>query len=77
MDKDCWDICYGYYGYMYVLEGKQVGEQIIVTNQDTSDGLNQWVFSDITPITFHWQNRTSHDGGTTWQVNGELSAKRR
>ena len=75
--KDCWDVCYGYFGYMYVLEGRQVGDQIIVKNIDETNGLNEWVFSDITAQTFHWQNRTSYDNGTTWQVNFELLARRR
>ena len=75
--KGTWDICYSGYGFMNILEAKQVAEQIIATSKDESDGLNQWVFSDITPVTFHWQNRTSYDNGLTWQVNFELFARRR
>ena len=75
--KDAWDICYGGYGFLYMLEAKQVGAQIIVTNKDASDGRNEWVFSDITPASFHWQNRTSYDDGATWHVNFELFARRR
>ena len=76
-EKNTWNICYGLYGTMCILEAKQVGNQIIVENQDNSDGLNQWVFSDITPNSFHWQNRTSYDNGATWRVNGEVFAKRK
>jgi len=76
-DKHVWDICYGGYGYMYVLEARQVGGQIIVANKDDAGGMNQWVFSDITPVSFHWQNRTSYDGGGTWQVNFEVFASKR
>jgi len=75
--KDAWDICYGGCGFMTVLEAKQVGDQIIVTNKDGSDGLNQWIFSDITPNSFHWQNRISQDGGAVWNVYCELYARRR
>jgi len=75
--KDAWDACYGGHGFMHVLTGNQVGDQIIMTNKDKSDGLNQWVFSDVTPTSFHWQNRTSYDDGATWRVNGELFARRR
>jgi len=75
--KNTWDICYGGYGYMTILEARQFGNQIIVTNKDTSDGLNEWVFSDITPTSFHWQNRTSHDNGATWNVNFEVFASKR
>ena len=76
-EKNTWDICYGLYGKMHVLEAKQVGKQIIVENKDTADGYNQWVFSDVTSTSFHWQNRTSYDCGKTWNVNGELFAQKR
>lgn len=75
--KGKWDVCYGYDGMMYVLEAEPVGDDIIITNQDKSDGLNQWIFTDITPTSFHWQNRTKKDGGETWHINGELFATRR
>ena len=75
--KDTWDICYGGYGYMTILEAKQIGNQIIVVNKDDSDGLNQWVFSDIKSTSFHWQNRTSNDNGTTWRVNFEVFASKK
>ena len=76
-EKDTWDICYGGYGFMHILEARQAGEQIIATNKDASGGLNQWVFSDVTPVSFHWQNRTTQDDGATWQVHCELFATRR
>ena len=75
--KDSWDICYCGYGFMHILEAKQVGNQIIAVNKDSSGGLNQWVFSDITLNTFHWQNRTSFDDGHTWRVIFELFARRK
>ena len=75
--KGKWDVCYGYANHMTILEAEQVGETIVLTNQNPSAGVNQWVFSKITPTTFHWQNRTSADSGSTWHVNGELYATRR
>jgi len=75
--KDAWDICYGGYGFMTVLEARQIGNQIIVTNKDDSEGLNQWVFSDITQNSFHWQNRTSTDNGITWSVIFDVFASRK
>ena len=74
---DTWDVCYGLLGKMTVFEAKQVDDQIVVRNKDESDGLNQWVFSDVTPNSFHWQNRISYDGGNTWQVIFELLARRK
>ena len=74
---DAWDMFYGLSGATHILEGKQVGEEIIVTNKSESEGLTHWVFSDITPGSFYWQNRTSYDNGVTWHVNFELSARRK
>jgi len=75
--KDAWDTCYGGYGFMHILEAKQTGNQIIAENKDDSDAINQWVFSDVTHDSFHWQNRTSHDGGASWNVIFELYARRK
>ena len=74
---DTWNMCYGFYGSMTLLEAKQVGEQIIVENKSETDGLTQWVFSDITSNSFHWQNRTSNDDGITWNVIFELYARKK
>jgi len=74
---DTWDMFYGLSGTTHILEGKQVGEQIIVNNKSETDGLTQWVFSDVTTTTFHWQNRTSYNNGATWSINFELYATRR
>ncbi|MDR0462634.1 MAG: hypothetical protein LBG64_00185 [Pseudomonadales bacterium] len=74
---DTWNMCYGLFGEMHLLEAMQIGEQIIVKNKTETEGLAEWVFSDITPNSFHWQNRTSNDDGVTWQVVFELFAKRK
>lgn len=74
---DVWDMFYGLAGATHILEGKQVGEQIIVHNKSESEGLTQWIFSDITPSSFHWQNQTSSDSGESWGVIFELFAHRK
>jgi hypothetical protein len=41
-------------------------------NQETYDGravFVRFVFSDITPKTFHFEQAFSQDGGKTWEVN--------
>jgi len=73
---DAWDMFYGVAGATHILEGRQVGERIVVDNKSETDGKTQWVFSDITARSFNWQNKTSHDDGVTWGVNFELSATR-
>jgi len=76
-DTSCWDCAYGLLGKLHILEAQKVGEQIIVKNKSESDRVTQWVFSDITSNSFHWQNRTSNDNGVTWNVNFELFATRK
>ncbi|MBS6062493.1 hypothetical protein [Criibacterium bergeronii] len=72
-----WDICYACTGKMVRLEAEKIGDEIILTNLDKSNGLNLWVFSDITSNRFHWENKSSFDDGKTWQINGEVYAKRK
>lgn len=36
--------------------------------------IGEW---EIASDTFHWENRTSLDGGKTWMINGEVQAKRK
>lgn len=75
--KEKWDICYTCLGKMVFLEGEQKGEDIVLTNVDRKDCLNQWIFSDILSDSFHWESRTSFDDGKSWIINGELFAKRK
>ena len=62
---------------MVRLEAEKIGDEIILTNLDKSNGLKLWVFSDITSNMFHWENKSSFDDGKTWQINGEVYAKRK
>lgn len=75
-DDNTWNICYTCKNKMVFLIVKEFGEQIILENLDQTCGLNQWVFSDITENSFHWQNKTLLDN-LTWRINGELFAKRK
>ncbi|KYM46585.1 hypothetical protein [Fusobacterium necrophorum] len=75
--KQKWDICYSCSGKMIYLEAEKINEEIILVNQDKTKGINHWIFSEITPNTFHWENKSSLDNGKTWIINGEVFAKRR
>ena len=76
---DAWDMFYGISGAMRIFEGRQVGEQIVAENKGAPADMTQarCVFSDITPSSFRWESLVSHDGGVTWDVKFELSAKRK
>ncbi len=76
-DKQKWDVCYTYDGSMSILEGQVVGSEFIMVKQGTANGITQWLFTDVTPDSFHWMNRTSFDNGSTWKTNGELFASRK
>ncbi|MDO4772806.1 MAG: hypothetical protein Q4A72_04530 [Bacillota bacterium] len=75
--KKKWDICYSCLGKMVYLEAEKISEKIVLVNKSETEFLNHWVFSDITPETFHWESKTSFDGGESWMTNGEAFAKRK
>lgn len=75
--KQKWDICYACLGKMVYLEAEKVEDKIILTNLNNDNGLNLWVFDNISNSNFHWENRTSFDNGKTWITNGEVFAKKR
>lgn len=75
--KQKWDICYTCLGKMVHLEAEKVEDKIILTNLNDNNGVNLWVFDNISDSKFHWENRTSFDNGKTWITNGEVFAKKR
>ena len=76
-NKQKWDICYTCLGKMVYLEAEKVEDKIVLTSISNDKGINLWVFDDISPSKFHWENKTSFDNGKTWITNGEVFAKRR
>lgn len=76
-EKQKWDVCYGCDGKMRVLEAEPVGDDIVLTRKDLTDCINQWMFTEITPVSFHWLSRISTDGGKTWVVDEDVYAIRR
>jgi hypothetical protein len=57
--------------------GRKVNDEIVQEYRDEDGALNQWIFSEITPNSFHWTGRSSHDEGKTWFVETEFFAQRR
>jgi hypothetical protein len=59
------------------MTGRKIGDEI-VQEYRTDDGKRcQWMFTDITPNSFHWINRVSADDGKSWDVRGEFFLRRR
>lgn len=53
-----------------------VGGEIVMESQGEEE-VFRWIFSDITPDSFHWRAVGSPDGGRTWVVAQEMAARRR
>jgi hypothetical protein len=59
------------------MTGRKIGDEI-VQEYRTEDGKRcQWLFTEITPVSFHWINRESADNCENWKVRGEFFLRRR
>jgi len=63
-------------GILDVFTGRRVGDEIWVEGED-EDGLNRWMFTDITERSFHWKGCLSLDGGQSWKRMQAMVAVRR
>ena len=57
--------------------GRKVGDEIVQEYRDVAGALNQWIFTQITPNSFHWIGRSSKDDGKRWEVGTEFFARRK
>ena len=65
-------------GQIYVhLEGAEKGDAIILEGKDTDGSALRWMFTEITPESFHWLGYNSRDNGKTWRLEQEMFAERR
>ena len=56
---------------------REVDGEIILEALQPGPERTRWVFSEITPDSFHWRNVSSDDDGRTWVVAQEMVARRR
>jgi len=56
--------------------GRKIRDEIVQEYREEEGTINQWIFSEITPNSFHWIGRSSKDGGNTWDVETEFFARR-
>ena len=63
-------------GVLVVFTAKPMGNEIWVEGLD-DDGLNRWVFTDISDYSFHWKGFLSNDGGNSWTLRQDMLAHRR
>ena len=57
------------------LVGRREGDRIVQDGEDR-DGLNRWIFQEITPGSFRWTGELSNDGGRTWRLAAEFALRR-
>ncbi len=73
-DQKIWESFYGCTGQATRLHTRKEGDKIIST--EITQERMQWVFSEITEDTFHWQRQVLFNG-LQWTVWGEVFATRR
>ena len=63
-------------GSVFVFVARQQGDEIVMEGQE-ANGLSRWIFSEITPRSFHWRAVVSRDSGRTWEKEQEMFVRRR
>lgn len=59
------------------LVGRKVGNNIVLETKTVKGGYpERWIFSEITPRSFHWHSEETHDGGKTWILTEDLHAQK-
>jgi hypothetical protein len=62
-----------------VLFARPEGDRIVLEGQwpTAANTRFRWVFSDITPVSFHWEALISRDEGASWTLGEVMDARRR
>jgi hypothetical protein len=64
-------------GIVVQLHGPPSHGDIALEGVDVDGNLLRWTFEDVTADSFHWRGVTSEDGGATWYLEQDMSARRR
>ncbi|KDN82045.1 hypothetical protein [Kitasatospora cheerisanensis] len=54
---------------------RQIDDEIVM-ERATAAALVRWTFADTTADSFQWRNERSTDGGASWRLDQEVSARR-
>lgn len=52
------------------------GSRIVIEGQHSATKRFAWSFEKIEPRAFHWEGRTSYDGGATWHLEQTIDGWR-
>jgi hypothetical protein len=55
---------------------RPVEDEIILEGSGMDGTLMRWIFSKVTPNSYHWRRMHSHDAGKTWDLIKEMNVKR-
>ncbi|NMO20446.1 hypothetical protein HPC49_44685 [Pyxidicoccus fallax] len=64
-------------GFLAVLTGRAVGEDIHIEGPDPEGHLLRWMFTEVSRDSFVWKGFLSKDGGATWRRTQEMACRRR
>ena len=76
---DAWRVVWigpAHHNFQTFLAHEADGE-IIIENHDPERGIIRWIFSAITPQSFHWRYVSSPDQGGTWTLHETMDVRRR
>jgi hypothetical protein len=59
------------------LIGRRIGGDVIQVGTHADGTPIRWVFTEITPDSFHWIGEALQPDGATWKLEGEFRAKRK
>ena len=59
-----------------MLTARKVNDDIVLEGKNADESLNRWIFSEITPRSFHWRGFKSSDHGKTWSLLEEMFVHR-
>ena len=64
-------------GVIQIFVARQVGDEIVLEGKTANAQFpERWIFSEITPDSFHWRAAESHDDEKTWSLTQKIFARR-
>jgi hypothetical protein len=58
------------------LIGRWSGKDVVQVGRHADGTAIRWIFSEITPESFHWTGEALNADGKTWRMEGEFRARR-
>ncbi len=77
--RNTWTVVYfgAVTGTALQLTARKEGSEIVQEGVDGSGRPSRWIFSDMERDAFRWRAVSSPDGGHTWELEQEMSARRK